>query len=231
MKYLRFATSSLLVSSLTLMSVGSALADTVNYDTTGPGSTNNVTISNTSNTSVTNMNDVTITNTANQTATSGNATSGGGYGENRSGGGNTISGSVSSGNASNSDSSTISVSVGNEPASGSGGFGSSTGGSGIGAGGSSMLGGTGAVLGASTKSVGGFGGGLGGGALLPVTGPSSLVDVSALRSLYHPATIIPPAIATQSKNTSAMFLIAAAVLSLLGAFGSAIYANRREQLL
>jgi hypothetical protein len=227
MKYLRFATSSLLVSSLTLMSVGSALADTVHYDTTGPGSTNTVTINDTSNTTVTNTNDVTIRETVDQTATSGDANASN----------NTQSGDVATGDASNSSTGTTSVSIGNQAV---GGFGGSTGGSGNGAGGSGngsgaggsgngsgTVNGSGNVLGSSTNSVGGFGGG----ALLPVTGPSSLVDVSALRSLYHPATIVPPAIVKQSKNTSAMFLIAAAILSLLGAFGSAIYANRREQLL
>ncbi|MEO7617938.1 MAG: hypothetical protein ABIS59_03805, partial [Candidatus Saccharibacteria bacterium] len=180
MKYLRFATSSLLVSSLTLMSVGSALADTVHYDTTGPGSTNTVTINDTSDTTVTNTNDVTIRETVDQTATSGDANASN----------NTQSGDVASGDASNSSTGTTNVTIGNQAV---GGFGGNTGGSGNGAGGSgngSGAGGSGAgngagnVLGSSANSVGGFGGG----ALLPVTGPSDLVDVSALRSLYHPAT-------------------------------------------
>lgn len=226
MKYLRFATSSLLVSSLTLTSVGSALADTVTYDTTGPGSTNSVTINDNTSTTVSNTNNVTVTENVNQTATSGDATASG----------NTTAGNVSTGDVSNDSASVTAVSIGNDSV---GGFGGNTGGSGNGGPGNGGSGnggnvnvsgstsggsGSGSVLGASTGGVGGYGAGV-----LPETGPSNPLDVSALRSLYNPDSVLPPSIVKQSNRTSALFLVAAAILSLLGAFGSAIYANRREQ--
>jgi hypothetical protein len=208
MKYTRFATSVVLSGSLALMSAGSAFAaDSI--DTTGPGSTNTVTENNTNN----------------QTATTGNATVSG----------NTNAGSATTGDATNNNTTQTTVGVaGSGSGNGGGVFGSGNGaGAGVGSTGTVGSGqgnGGGSVLGASTTGSTNFGQGAGSEATLPVTGPSSPIDVSALRTQNH-ASVIPPALVKQSNGISAALLLAAATLSLLGAIGSAVYANRREQQL
>lgn len=221
-KFLRFTTTTALAGSLSLLSVGSALADTASISNTGQNSTNIVTNSSSNDVTVTNANTVTVDNTNNQTATTGDATVNA----------NTNAGSATTGNATNN--STTSTVVGLPSGGGSsvGGLGGFGNGSGAvtnvnGAGGFGGGSGTGNVLGAST--VGGRGGGSVA-ATLPVTGPSTPIDVSGLRSLYGSNSAL-PAIVNQSNTLSGAFLLMAAILSLLGALGSAVYANRREQQL
>jgi hypothetical protein len=82
----------------------------------------------------------------------------------------------------------------------------------------------GGVLGAST-------GGLGSGsvATLPVTGPSSPIDVSALRAAWHPQTLAPNVdLAHSASGANAHVLIVSAVLGLIGAVGSAFYVRRKQ---
>lgn len=219
MKYTRFATSVVMSGSLALMSAGNAFAADSISDT-GPGSSNTITESNTNTYSETNSNDITVDNTNDQTATSGDSTVSG----------NTNAGSASTGDATNNNTTTTTVGVaGSGSGNGGGVFGSGNGsGSGNTAGAGQGNGG-GSVLGASTTSSS-IGRGAGAEATLPSTGPSSPIDVSALRTQNH-ASAIPPALVKHSNGISAALLLAAATLSLLGAIGSAVYANRREQQL
>ncbi len=218
-KFLRFTTTTALAGSLSLLSVGSALADTASISNTGQNSTNVVTNSSSNNVTVTNANTVTVTNSNDQTATSGNATVDA----------NTNAGSATTGNATNNatTSTTVGLPSGGAGVGGLGGFGNGSGTVTTVTGAGGFGGGSGSVLGAST--VGGRGGGSGA-ATLPVTGPATPIDVSGLRSLYGSHSAL-PAIVNQSNTLSGAFLLMAAILSLIGALGSAVYANRREQQL
>ncbi len=211
-----------IVGMLSLSLSGLALADNVSIDTTGPLSTNNATVTNSETMTVTNNNNVTVTNTNNQTATSGDATSAL----------NTNGGGAVTGDASNNNSTTTTVAINNElpagivPGSGNGGVvtpsGGNGGGSGAGASGGSSL-----IAGA-----GGAGGVVGSGAalMLPQTGPNDPVDVSALRNQPLSATAPAPSIVKKTNNLSTMLLVAAAILSLLGAVGSAVYSIRQGRM-
>lgn len=198
---------------------GAALADSATLDgTTGPNSHNTVvTVDNTTNT-VDNHNSVTIINGNFQEASTGDASAKD----------NTTVGNVGSGDASNNNTTTTEVTIDNTGSGTTGGSGGNTGGSGGNTGGSggSTSGSGGSVLGASTGSGSGFGSG----ATLPAVGASIPVNVSALRTLFNPAaaTHQSNALVKQSRGISATFLVLAALLSLLGAFGSAVYAQRRE---
>jgi hypothetical protein len=194
----------------------SALADSVSLGTTGPDSTNTVTIDNSSSVDVTETNNVEVTNANIQVAQSGDVDTS----DNTS-----VNGGSGSGNASNNNSTSTSINISG------GGFGGSTGGNGGSTGGnggtSGGLGGStggngGAVLGAST---GGFG--AGSVATLPEVGASIPMDVSALRALTHPSSSTTPALA-QSKSLSAAFLGLASMLSLIGA-GVTAWINRRRE--
>jgi hypothetical protein len=212
------------VSMLSLNLSGLALADSVSIDTTGPGSFNSATVNNSNTVTETNVNNVTVTNTNNQTATTGDATSAL----------NTNGGGAVTGNASNNNSTSTTVAINNEfpaslvPGSGTGGVnpgGSGTGGSPVGAsgGGSSLIAGSGGAGGA-------VGAGAGEALMLPQTGPNDAVDVSALRNQPLSATAPAPSIVKKTNNMSTMLLVAAAILSLLGAVGSAVYSIRQGRM-
>ena len=68
--------------------------------------------------------------------------------------------------------------------------------------------------------------------MLPQTGPSDIVDVSALRALYQPAAtttaIQDSSIVRETRGVQALLFAGAALLSLMGAIGSAVYSLRRK---
>ena len=207
---------------LSLAGAGIAMADSVSLNDTGPDSSNTATITNNSTQAVANTNNVTVTNTSKQTATTGSAT----VSENTNGG------DATSGNASNDNTVSTTVNIDN---SGTGGLGGGTGGSGGGTGGQggSSTGGLGG--GSGSSGAGGLGGGSGSGgagglgagtAILPVTGCSTVCNVSDLRNAYHPT---PKTALQQARTTSAGLLALAALLSLVGAGGSAWYATKRAK--
>ncbi len=228
MKLSRIAASASMVGMLSMASSGIALADSVDVSTTGPGSTNVATVTNSNEVEVTNTNNVNVVNSSTQNATSGAATSSF----------NTIGGGATSGSASNSNTTTTAVSIANSgicgtclvgggnvtPGGGTtpvggGGQGGSTGGQGGGS--ASPLGGQG---GGSTSSLGGQGGGV---ATLPEVGASVPMDVSALRALYNPEEST-PTIVKNARDMSGLLLAGASLLSFLGA-GGAAYATRRHK--
>jgi len=152
---------------------------------------------------------------------------------------NTTVGGVTTGDATNNATTSTVLNVNNTGTGGSGGGEVVTPGGGSGSGGG-LGGGGGSVLGAATGGLGGGNvlgaatGGLGGGsvATLPDTGALNPIDVSALRALYHqPTTTKPVAVATATGGISAALLIGASLLSLMGAIGSTVFANRRARKL
>ncbi len=219
MKIMRLIGTTATVCAMTATFAGTALADTATVGTTGPNSTNKITIDNSSSTSVHNTNNVVVVNASFQGAQSGDVSAKD----------NTSVGGLGSGNASNNNSTATTVAINNPSVAevtgggsggSTGGSGGTSGGSGQGAGGSG-----GSVLGAST--VGGMGGGSV--ATLPVTGPSSFVDVSALRAAWHPQTNAPTTnLVKSSKMFTTAMLVVAGLLSLIGAIGSVVYAQRKE---
>ena len=236
MRLTRIMTTTALSGILSLSAAGVALAaDPSTGSITGPtgsDSVNKVSISIDNGSTTTNTNTVNLANVNVQMAKTGNVSAK----DNT-----TVSGPVSSGNATNNAVTSNTVTVDNTGIGGSGGGAGTTpgGGSGGGAGGGAG-GGSGAttpgqgggVLGAST--VGGMGGGLGSGsvATLPDTGALNPIDVSALRALYHqPTTTTPVTVAKTTGGISAALLIGASLLSLMGAIGSVMFANRRERRL
>ena len=206
----------------TIVSVGLtgvALADSVDLNTTGPNSTNDVTVSNIQSSSVTNTNMVEVINANAQSAGSGNVDVSGNT---------TVGGGVGSGDASNTNATTTSVGIDN----GTSNVNVPTGGTGGATGGTTVPvttpAGTGSVLGAS---IGGQGGATASVATLPEVGASVPVDVSALRALYHPSTGVTPtaALVNGSRTISALFLGIAGLLSLIGAGLSTVYMKRRQR--
>jgi hypothetical protein len=204
---------------MTAAFAGTALADSANINTTGPDSTNKITVDNSSSVSVDNDNTVKITNVNLQSAQSGDVKAND----------NTSVGGLGSGNASNSNDTATSVSINNPSVSEVTGGGQGEGGQGGNAGGSGSAGTPaggqgGSVLGAST--VGGMGAGV---ETLPVTGPSGFVDVSALRNAWHPQSAAPTTnFVKSSKMFTTAMLVIAGLLSLAGAIGSVVYAQRKE---
>lgn len=186
--------------------------------TTGPDSTNTCTINNDVDYTVTNDQDVTVTNTNNQTATSGDADVTG----------NTNAGNASTGDASNNNDTSTVISFGGG---GLGGGGNGGGGNGTGGGGT----GGGNLGGGGGSSSGGTGGGSlafgTGGGSLPDTGASFPIDVSALRNAIAGSASEDMAALNRSKSLGAGLLAAAALMSLLGAAGSAVYATKKQQSL
>jgi hypothetical protein len=219
MRLMRLVSSASVAGMMSLALVGSAAADDVNLDSTGSNSDNTVTIDNTNTVTTTNTNDVQVVNLNVQQATTGDVTA------NKN---TNVDGDLSSGAASNSNNTVTDVTIENTPSvSAGGGQGGGGGGSqNNNGGGSTSTGGGkgGGVLGAAT-------GGLGAGAILPVTGPSSPVDVSALRAAWHPNQSSNTAAENLVKRTRAIstaMLVTAALLSLMGAVLSAVYARRKE---
>ena len=224
----RYASIACVACSLTLMTGGQVLADSVSISGTGADSTQQVTVDNTSQVDSTNTTNLPVTNTNVTQATTGAVDADS----------NTTVGGASSGPASNSASTATDLTVENQPAvlaaetttttsGGSGGIVAPVGGSGSANAGVSVGNpeGSGSVLGASTTPGRG-----GASAILPVTGASSPIDVSALRNAWHPAVSAPIAALTKSSQmfSTAMFATAA-LLSILGGIGSAWYAKRREE--
>ena len=207
----------LISGAVVLFGAGAALAADASVDTTGPSSQNVVSITETTTVSTMNHNNISVTNTNDQTSSTGSANVSG----------NTDGGSAISGDASSSATTTTTVTVGNAGA--AGGSGGGTGGGTLPEGGNSGSGGTG---GGTIPSTGGSGGGgMGGGSLqtLPNTGPAFPIDVSALRALWHPISSTTPTqnAVTQTKGVSTGLLIAAGLLTLMGAAGSVTFAAKR----
>ncbi len=178
---------------------------------TGPSSTTTVDVDNHNSIDITNQNQVSVSNQNNQTAQTGDASIKD----------NTNAGSASTGDARNNSTTTTDITIGsilgknvspenvdNHNGEGSGGGKSS---------------------GSQAGSSAGEGGGqLGvGGGELPVTGPSSPLDVSALRKVFSPSTSLAAGQKSAAKLSGAL-LAGAALLSLLGAVGTAVYAGKKE---
>ena len=226
----RYVSTASIVCSLALGFTGSALATDVSVvdGTTGPGSNLDVSVNNSSDIKVDNTNVVQVTNVSVQQSASGDVSA------NK----NTIAGGpVQSGDASNASATTTVVDVANDAFSGSpvGGIGQADGTDVLGQNTNGVVGGlassvpvagAGHVLGAATS------GGLGAAApaTLPAVGASVPVDVSALRSAWHPRGDAPTAVfAKGSRVFTTVMLITATCLSLLGAIGSAWYGRRKEE--
>jgi hypothetical protein len=224
MRTKQFTRAAALAGVLTLGAAGSALADdSAAIDTTGQGSINMVNITDNTTQNYSNTNSFSVSNVNSQTATSGAVVESGNT---------TASGEARSGGASNTN--TVSTTIGSSSAGTVGGLGGGSGsggapGSGDGAG-SGSAGGLGGGSGLAVANTGGLGGGSGvtsDAATLPKVGCSAVCDVSALRAAYHPNDNAIAAAAKQSKGLSTALMALAALLSLAGAGGSAIYASRR----
>ena len=190
---------------------GVALASDVSLDTTGPQSLQDVKIQNSNEFQSTNLNFTNVLNSNDQQASTGNVTADD----------NTTVGGLSSGNASNSNSTANTISI-NNAAPGAGQGGSNEGPASQPSGSTGK--GAGNVLGASTS------GGQGGAAELPTVGAEVPVDVSALRAAWHPQTGTPTAAMVKStQGVTGAMLAVAALLSLLGGAGSAAYGRRKER--
>lgn len=219
MKLVRFAGAAGTAAGLTMALAGVAsAADNVNINTTGPGSTQSVVINNSTQVSTSNTNVVHVSNENVQIAKTGDVQAG----KNTS-----VSGSLNSGTASNANTVTTNVIVTNQPVGGLGNVPevktpptSSNGGT------QANNQTTGSVLGASTT------GGRGAGAgqdMLPKVGASIPMDVSALRAAWQPQAEVPTtSVVKQAQGVTALMLAVAAMLSLLGALGSIVYARRKE---
>lgn len=215
MKIARTFSTIALSSVMALSYAGVAFADdSVSVSNTGPSSSNNAQVNNNNTFTSDVSNSISIDNDNDQHATSGDANVSG----------NTNGGSAVSGIATNNNTTSTVVSIDN-PGAGLGNGGNNGGNPGGSGNGGNNGGSGGSVLGASTGS--GFGAGAG---TLPAVGASDPVNVSALRTLLSPsaATHGSNALVKQSRGISATFLVLAALLSLIGAFGSAVYAQRRE---
>jgi len=206
----KFARTALISAVATLAFSGAAFADSANISTTGPSSSNTVTTDVSNNVNITNQDNVTVTNSNTQTAQTGDATVS--Y--------NTTAGAAMSGAASNANTvtTTIGTSSSTAPCSCSVAMGGGSSNPSSPAAGSTTIGGS--------KGVGGGSGSVG---TLPETGASVPVDVSALRNLFNPVSQTTPLTAAvkANKTISTVGLALAAVLSLLGAIGTAVYSTKR----
>jgi hypothetical protein len=212
-----YSITSLVAVAATLVMSGAVMAaDTATIGDTGPKSENITTINDFTAAETTNNNHIVVENANIQDASTGSADVSG----------NTNAGQATTGNATNNANTTTVVAINN--VSGVGVIIPGSGGSSIGG----STGGTSATPGISnpvTSTTTGKGGS--GVATLPQTGPADAINVDALRNLYQPTTDQVPttntAFAKQTRNTSALLLAGAALLSLFGAAGSAVYAKRR----
>ena len=182
---------------------------TVTYTNTGSDSNQTTTITNTTESTVTNSNDIFILNVNSQKAESGKV---------EANDNTTVEGPVGSGDATNTNTTATDVTVNNQAVGGAGGGGAGGGGAGGGSGPTGGLGG-GSALGAAT-------GGLGGGAaVLPEVGASTPMDLSALRSLYTGGN---GGLVAGSNGLDLGYLIPAFLLSTLAAVGTVIRQKRRQ---
>jgi len=194
------------------------MAADVSVGTTGPDSDQGVNISNTNEVHTTNTNRVTVVNKQLQEASSGDVSA------NK----NTSVGGLGSGNARNEAVTETSVSIGNQLAAKPIGSSSSevTGGAVASSAAPAEPGRGGSVLGASSEPTG-----FGAGATLPEVGASQPIDVSAIRAAWHPASDTSAAskFADRANAISAAMFATAALLSLVGAIVSAVYARRQKR--
>ncbi len=195
---------------------------TVTYTNTGSDSNQTTTITNTTESTVTNSNDIFILNVNSQKAESGKV---------EANDNTTVEGPVGSGDATNTNTTATDVTVNNQAVGGAGGGGAGGGGAGGGSGPTGGLGG-GSALGAATGGLGGGAalgaatGGLGGGAaVLPEVGASTPMDLSALRSLYTGGN---GGLVAGSNGLDLGYLIPAFLLSTLAAVGTVIRQKRRQ---
>jgi hypothetical protein len=186
---------------------GTSLASSVSIGTTGPDSDNTVKVENTSSLNLSNTNIVKVDNTNVQEASTGDVTA------NK----NTTVGGLGSGNASNVNGTSTSVTINNP----SGGL--EVGGVGGSGSGTPPAGGKGgSVMGASTG-----GQGAAAPAVLPEVGAKFPVDVSALRNAWHPQTAAPTAaLADQAAGLRVALLALAVLMTMIGVVGSFVYARR-----
>ena len=212
---------------LSLGLAGAASADTASLGgTTGPGSNNQVSVSNENNSVVTNVNSVNITNVVDQTATTGNATVSG----------NTTAGDATTGDASVSNTTATLVNIGGPGTPGMGGGTpgmGGAGGTGGGTTGGTTGGATGTISSTPSKTSGKAGVILASvQQTLPQTGASVPVDVSALRALYHaPQTASTTPVSIKAADTiSAQDVAILALLAVLIVAGVASYLNRRQRI-
>ncbi len=211
--------------SMLVLTSGTVLAaDAVTIDGTGQDSDAIVQVENTTKVETSTTNHIQILNVNDQIATTGDVTESS----------NTNAGTAGSGNAANNNATTTTVAI-NNAGGGSGGGGSGGDGSGGGGSGGGGSGGTGGGSGGGSVEGAATTGGLGGGsgstvATLPEVGASQFVDVSALRALYHPAVMQSPLTnqAQRPEGLSLTFLLAVGLISVIGAYGSAAFADWRS---
>lgn len=214
----RIVTTTGLAAILIFGLTSAALASTdVTATKTGADSTINVDNTNVNKVTITNENHITVNNDVSNTATSGDLSA------NR----NTSTGLLATGSATSSSTTTTSINVAPVTLPGIGGVG---GGNGNGGGTVTGSGGAGGGGGSTSTSPGrgGAGGATAGVTTLPRTGPTNPVNVSALRNLAAPVTAAAPEVLNKTRNFSTILLVIAAILSLLGAAGSAYYAVKGE---
>jgi hypothetical protein len=224
MKFMRLIGPATLAVVVSAALIGSAAADSVSMDTTGPNSTQKVSVDNSSTISTTNTNNVQTDNINAQDAATGSVTAK----DNT-----TVTAGPSSGDAANNNLSNTTITINNpsagglgagtvEPGSGSMSVGSTSPGNGAAA----EPGKGGEVLGASTPGLG-----AGSPEILPVTGPEVPVDVSAIRAAWHlPSTDTAASnVVKGAQPVTAAMLATAALLSLIGAAASVLYTRRRER--
>ncbi len=205
--------------SLALVLAGSALADSNAVITdTGADSTQAIKVENTVDYSNTNLNVTSVSNGNTQVAVSGDVSASK----------NTNVGGTGSGNAANNNGTTTQINTSNQapsvvvPSATASGQGGANCGCKTVSGVTKPVGGvgSGSVLGAATVAP----------AILPVTGALVPVDVSALRAAWQAPSAAPTASLVKATNgLSTGMLGVAALLSLLGGLGSALYGRRNER--
>lgn len=197
---------------------GTAFADSSAITTTGPNSDNSATIDNSADLSTFNFNLTTLTNANGQSAVSGSTKAADNTSVNGGGSGGATNGNGTSTLVQNNAGGTGQGVTVTTPGQGSScgcvaPVGSSKPAPSGGAG-------TGSVLGASTVAP----------AILPVTGATVPVDVSALRAAWKAPSAAPTTALVQSaRGVSTGMLGVASLLSLLGGLGSALYGRRKER--
>jgi hypothetical protein len=203
-------------SAMTLAAAEPSSAASVTIDGSGAGSNQQIELNDTSVVEMSNTSMVQISNANFQQAQSGDVWANSNT---------SVVGGVASGDASNINTTSVVIAADNAPAGATvnAGAGNATGG--IGQAPVSAVSEKGSVLGASV-----VGSGSGEAAMLPVTGASQAIDVSAFRNAWRePVAVQAVALAKQSQLFSGAMLLVATLLSVIGALGGAWYARRREE--